>query len=60
MSSPYVRLFLTGVIVIGGAWGLYCMTPAGAYEREYTRRQKEMARQMAQEQIKNVPKRSTA
>lgn len=46
-----------GVFVIGGAWAMYCMTPAGAAEREQTRRQKEIAQQYAN--TSNVPKRNT-
>lgn len=60
MSSPFVKLVVTNVIVLCGAWSLYCMTPAGASEREQTRQQKEMARQLAQEPTKNTQKRSTA
>lgn len=48
-------LVTSGVVIIGGAWLMYCMTPAGAAEREQTRRQKEMARQYANISTKNAP-----
>lgn len=41
---------LASVVILGGAWQLYCMSPAGAAEREQTRLQKEMAKQLQQQQ----------
>lgn len=60
MSAPYAKFLLTSVVVIGGAWAAYCVSPAGAAEREQTRRQKDMARQFPNESInKSAQKRST-
>lgn len=41
--NPWVKSIIGSIVVMGGAWGLYCATPAGAAEREQTRRQKQEA-----------------
>lgn len=46
MTSPYIKLFISGVVILGGGWGLYCLSPAGAAERDFTRQQNEQRRQM--------------
>lgn len=45
----YATFAFASFVIIGGAWQAYCLTPAGAAEREHTRLQKEMARQAQQE-----------
>lgn len=57
-AVQYLKATIFSFVVLGGAWQLYCMTPAGAAEREYTRQQKEMARQALQEPIKSAEKRN--
>lgn len=49
LIKGYIKFAVASFVVIGGAWQLYCMTPAGAAEREHTRLQKEMAKQAQQE-----------
>lgn len=56
MLAPYIKLFATSFIVIGGAWAMYCMTPAGAAEREHTRRQKQMDQQFLHAPTKSASK----
>lgn len=55
-ARGFVNFVIASVIIVGGAWQLYCMSPAGAAEREQTRLQKEMARKALQEN--NTPKRN--
>lgn len=57
-AYQYAKATLFSFVVLGGAWQLYCMTPAGAAEREYTRQQKEMARQAQQQPITSAQKRN--
>lgn len=55
-AQGLVKFAFASFVIIGGAWQLYCMSPAGAAEREHTRLQNEMARQALEE--KNTPKRN--
>lgn len=54
----YWRFSFFSVCMLGGAWTLYCLTPAGAHERELARREK-VARQLAEDASKRAPKRGT-
>lgn len=40
----FIKFGIASFVIIGGAWQLYCMTPAGAAERDFTRTQREMAK----------------
>lgn len=42
--NPWFKVIIFSTAVMGSAWGLYCATPAGAAEREQTRRQYEEAK----------------
>ena len=55
-AAQYVRPTIFSVLLMGGVWQLYCMTPAGAAEREQTRRQKEIALQALQKPTENTQK----
>lgn len=56
MLRPYVNFLATSALVIGGAWAMYCITPAGAAEREQTRQQKDLTRHVPN---KSAQKRNT-
>lgn len=46
MTNPYIKSIFTFTIFTGVGWALYCMSPAGAAEREQTRHQNDLKRQM--------------
>lgn len=46
MWNPWVKLTISGVLILGGGWTLYCLSPAGAAERQYTREYHQQQRQM--------------
>lgn len=43
MTNPFVKSFIASVAIIGTGWALYCISPAGAAEREYTRQQSQQS-----------------
>lgn len=58
MRHPILSSIVSAIICCGGGFALYCVSPAGAAEREQTRQQKEMARKFANQQIKSAQKRN--
>lgn len=46
MTNPYIKSLFSAIIIIGSGWALYCLSPAGAAEREQTRQQNAIKRQM--------------
>lgn len=46
MSNPWVKSLVTFTFCVGIGWTLYCLSPAGAAEREQTRQQVAGRRQM--------------
>lgn len=48
LSRFIIPMTISGIVCVGGGWMLYCMTPAGAAEREYTRQQT-LAHKLSQE-----------
>lgn len=53
-NYPIFACFVTAVICVGGGWGLYCMSPAGAAERAQTRQQNEMRKIMYRKETKKT------
>lgn len=48
-SYLFVRMFLSSIVCVGSGWALYCISPAGAAEREQSRQQKQLPRRMYRE-----------
>lgn len=46
MSNPWVKSLVAFTLCTGIGWTLYCLSPAGAAEREQTRQQVAVKRQM--------------
>lgn len=45
----FMRMLMSGIVCVGSGWALYCLSPAGAAEREQARRQAETARQIREQ-----------